>query len=182
VKRKLILLLLPLFFLAVIGCEDEGPDIDVESSIPVRVEQVELKSIEEYALATGTVLAANEALLKAQQSGLYRMQNNPHTGKPFAMGDPVRQGESVIVLFNPEFENQVTIDSKKLNYEISEREFAKQQKLYEKGGITLRELTDAERTFIDSRYSYDNAMTGSLSICRILPRTNWSKPVRCWRR
>lgn len=168
-KRRLLWLLVLVVILPVAGCEDEGPDIDVESSIPVRVEPVKLKAIEEYALATGTVLATDEAVLKAQQSGYYKLQANPRTGAPFAMGDRVLRGETIIRLDNPEFENQVTIDSKKLNYEISEREFAKQEKLYEKGGITLRELTDAERMFIDARYSYDNAKLQLAKLQAIAP-------------
>jgi RND family efflux transporter MFP subunit len=141
----------------VAACDDDELDIDVESSIPVRVEQVERKNIKEYAFATGTVLATNESSMKAQQSGYYLLQTNPRTGRPFTMGYRVLQGEVIAKLINPEFENQVAFDSKKLNFEISEREYEKQKSIYEKGGITLRELTDAERTFIDARYSYDNA-------------------------
>ncbi len=143
--------------LALAGCTDEGPDIDVESSIPVRVETVELKPIKEYTFATGTLSAVDEYLYKAEQSGFYRLQTNPRTGRPFAMGDQVRTGETVVRLSDPEFEYSVACDSKKLNYEISQREFEQQKNIYEKGGITLRELTDAERTFIDARYAYDNA-------------------------
>jgi RND family efflux transporter MFP subunit len=169
VKRQLSLFVLPALLLLVSGCEDEGPDIDVESSIPVRVEQVSAKAIEEYALATGTVHAAHEARLLAQQSGYYRLQINPRTGESYAMGDRVYQGESIVILANPEFENEVSIESKKLNFEISEREFTKQQNLYEKGGITLRELTDAERTFINARYSYDNAKLQLLKLRTMAP-------------
>lgn len=168
-KRRLLLCVVCLAALPLFGCEDEGPDIDLESSIPVRVEAVTLKPIEEYALATGTVVAAHEATLPAQQSGYYAVQKNPRTGAPYAMGDRVLPGEAIVLLRNPEFENQVTIDSKKLNFEISEREFEKQKTLYDKGGITLRELTDAERTFIDARYSYDNAKLQLAKLRAIAP-------------
>jgi RND family efflux transporter MFP subunit len=139
------------------GCGDDAPDINVESSIPVRVEPVELGMIREYAFATGTAEAATDARLPALQSGLYTLKNNPRTGKRFSMGDEVRQGDKVIQLINPEFENQVSIESQKLNFDISKREYEKQQEIYKKGGITLRELTDAERSFIDAQYAYDNA-------------------------
>ncbi len=139
------------------GCGNDGPDVDVESAIPVRIEQVTKQPMRAYAFATGTVLAANDATLTALQSGYYRPQTNPRTGKPFAMGDKVKQGEAIVVFLNPEFEYSVAFDSKKLNYEMSQSEFEKQKSIYDKGGITLRELTDAERTAIDARYAYDNA-------------------------
>ncbi|MCK4858136.1 MAG: efflux RND transporter periplasmic adaptor subunit [candidate division Zixibacteria bacterium] len=146
-----------LFVILVCGCEEEGPDIDVESAIPVTVETITLGEIKEYVFATGTVRAAREAELIAEQPGSYSLLTNPRTGKPFAMGDRVAAGDLIARLANPELENQVMLDSKKLNYEISEREFTKQKQLFEKGGVTLRELTDAERAYIDARYSYDNA-------------------------
>lgn len=140
------------------GCSDDDLDIDVESSIPVRVETITYQPMKEYVFATGSVQAINDALLKAQQSGYYTLQQNPRTGAPFAMADRARMGEVIAILHNPEFENQVAYDSKKLNNEVSKREFEKQKTLYDKGGITLRELTDAERAAIDARYGFDNAV------------------------
>lgn len=141
----------------VVGCEDEGPNIDIESSIPVRVEPVGRRPIAEYITATGTVRAAAEAQLACLQAGRYQLQTNPRTDAPFAMGDAVQKGELIVRFANPEFENQVSIDSKRLQHTVSQREYEKQKVLFQKGGITLRELTDAERIAIDARYGYDNA-------------------------
>ncbi|MBT4499602.1 MAG: efflux RND transporter periplasmic adaptor subunit [Gemmatimonadetes bacterium] len=145
------------FILLLTACQQEGPKIDVESSIPVRVAPVTRQPIEEYITATTTVLPSMEAELRTLQSGRYQLQTNPRTDRLYAMGDRVLAGETIVRLANPEFENTVSIDSKKLHFTISEREFEKQQALFEKGGITRRELTDAERLFIDSRYAYENA-------------------------
>lgn len=156
-KNKWAAFLTVILLLVLVGCSGESASLDVDSSIPVRVETVELKPMKEFVSATGTVYAIKEAFLKAEQVGDYRLQANPRTGKGFGMGDRVLQGEVVIVLDNPEYENQVAIKSKKLNYEISQREFEKQQRIYKKGGITLRELSDAERSYIDAEYNYENA-------------------------
>ncbi len=155
--NRLAIITLGICALFVVGCEDDGPDLDIEASIPVRVDSVALKPIMEFAFATGTVKAVKEATLSAQQPGYYRLLNNPRTGKAFAMGDEVKTGEMIVRLVNQEFENQIGFESKKLNFDISEREFIKQKSLYEKGGITQRELIDSERSFIDARYGLDNA-------------------------
>lgn len=139
------------------SCEEEGPTIDVESAIPVRVETVTRQAIAEYVAATGTVQARQEARLRCLQSGSYRLQTNPRSGEPLAMGDQVRAGEPIVVLVNPELVNQVSLDSKELAFTSARREYEKQQALLEMGGITLRELTLAERAFIDARYSLENA-------------------------
>ena len=146
-----------LFAAMLCSCAEEGPQIDIESAIPVRVEAVARRPIAEYVTATGTAQAMQEAQLQCLQAGLYQLQKNPRTGVPYAMGDHVPEGELVAMLENPELENQASIDSKKLAFKSAMREYEKQQALFEKGGITLRELTEAERAFIDARYSLENA-------------------------
>lgn len=146
-----------MLLLTLSGCREERMDISSESTIPVRVESLQLKSIREYVTATGTVFAAKEMLLLLEQAGYYQLQSNPRTGRLFAMGDIVKSGETLIIITNPEYVNSVAIVSRKLNFESSEREHEKQKAIYEKGGITLSELTSAERAFIDAGYAYENA-------------------------
>ena len=73
------------------------------------------------------------------------------------MGDSVAANTLLFSLDNPEFVNQTAMDSKKLSVESAEREFIKQQGVYEKGGITLKEVKDAEAALINARYSFENA-------------------------
>ncbi|MEE9441889.1 MAG: efflux RND transporter periplasmic adaptor subunit [candidate division Zixibacteria bacterium] len=156
-KRILKYALVPALILFFIGCEPEGPEIDVESQVPVRVEDVKFKKIQEFAYATGTAKAVNEADMTTLQQGAYVLQKNPRTGEYFAMGDHVEQYDTIIKLINPELENQIGIEAEKLNFEISKREFDKQKSLYDKGGVTLTELTNAERNYINAEYAYENA-------------------------
>lgn len=156
--KKITLILVPIMLLLTLsGCQEERVDMPSESTIPVRVTALEMKSIREYVTATGTVFAAKEMMLNLEQAGYYRLQTNPRTGRSFAMGDSVKNGEKLVVLTNSEYVNSIAIDSKKLNFESSERELTKQKAIYDKGGITLSELTSAEHTLIDARYTYENA-------------------------
>ena len=156
-KRILLLMMTPVLLILATGCEQGGPQIDLESSIPVKVEELQPRSIKEYVFATGTIEAVTGGQLQAFQQGTYRMKTNPRTRKPYAMGDKVSNREVIVSLYNPEFEFSVALDSKKLNFDISKREYEKQQKLYEKGGVTLRELTDAQSQYINAKYALDNA-------------------------
>lgn len=156
-RLVLCVCILPLVAFFAAGCEEEGPQIDLESAIPVKVEELQARSIKEYVFATGTMKAVNGGDMKALDQGAYRLQVNPRTGKPYAMGDRVKKNETIIKLYNPEREYSIALKSKKLNFDISKREFEKQQKLYEKGGVTLRELTDAESAYINAKYNLDNA-------------------------
>jgi membrane fusion protein, multidrug efflux system len=154
------------YFLLIIGlgtnlfysCGQEGRDSEPQIAVPVSVKDVQPRSINEYISSTGTVQASKEAALTSQINGYYELQTNHRTGKPYKTGDNVNKDELILKLDSPETINTVRIESQKLNLDISQREYEKQQSLYEKGGVTLRELVDSERAFRDARYSYNNAL------------------------
>lgn len=139
------------------GCQQERMAAETDSTIPVRAEEVKKSSIQEFISATGTVYAIKETIITTEQAGEYSLRKNTRTGKSFAMGDSVAANTLLISLVNPEYVNQIAIDSKKLSLDSAEREFTKQQNVYEKGGITLSEVKNAEKALIDARYNYENA-------------------------
>ncbi|MBN1998294.1 efflux RND transporter periplasmic adaptor subunit [candidate division KSB1 bacterium] len=142
----------------VMACGNNDEQYESQVAVPVTVEDVKRKPIEEFFTTTGTVKAVKDASLRAESEGYYELGTNPLTGRPFVLGDRARKGQTIITLVNPEVENNVKIESIKLNLDITKREFENQKSLYEKGGVTLRELTNAERDYIDAKYAHDNAL------------------------
>lgn len=140
------------------SCNNRENELDTEIAVPVTVDEVKNRSIEEFVSSTGTVLPTKEVLLKSQISGNYRLAINPATGRKYVLGDIVNADQAIIHFEDPAFENDIKIESQKLNLDISEREFNKQQSLYDKGGVTLRELKNAEISFINAKYAYENAL------------------------
>lgn len=145
------------FLFTLTGCRQERMSTETDSTIPVRAQEVAKSSIQEFVSATGTVYAVKETIITTEQAGRYLLRKNPRTGRSFAMGDSAAAGALLITLDNPEFVNQTAIDSKKLSLDSAEREYTKQQGVYEKGGITESEVKNAEKALIDARYSYENA-------------------------
>jgi len=154
VKSKLVLLI---GFLILLSCGGQDTGSDTEIAIPVSVEEIRLKPIEEFITTTGTINAIKDAVLKSETSGYYRLAVNPETNRAFALGDFVKKNQVIIYLDNPELENTTKIESQKLNLEISKQEYEKQQSLYKKGGVTYRELKNAEKMYMDAQYAYNNA-------------------------
>lgn len=147
-----------LFFLLILGCDDSDFDDALEITIPVNVIELKRGPIQEYVSATADIFAEKKATSLSQTDGYYRLAINAQTNQPFNPGDKVKKGQVIVFIDNPELENNIAIDSKELNLDISKREFEKQKSLYDKGGVTLRELKNAERTYIDAQYAYDNAI------------------------
>jgi membrane fusion protein (multidrug efflux system) len=153
-KQILFFLLILLF---ITSCDDNEEDLNKDISVPVTVAEVKIKSIEKYISTTGTVNPVKEVSLKSEISGKYRLLINPSTGRAYALGDKVAQGNRIIALENKEFENNLKINSLELRREISKQTYEKQKSLYEKGGVTLSELKNAEIEFVNANYSYQDA-------------------------
>ena len=133
-------------------------ELNKDISVPVSVIEVKPKSIEKYFTETGTVNPVKEVSLKSEISGKYKLRINAVTGKVYALGDYVKKGNEIILLEDEEYENNIKITSLELHLDITKQVFDKQKSLYEKGGVTLSELKNAEIEFINSKYSFEEAL------------------------
>jgi membrane fusion protein (multidrug efflux system) len=150
--------ILPLLLLSMLlACDDEESDIQTDIKIPVSVVSIKPQSISRFIETTGTVYSSKEGVMKSEIAGIYTLQANPVTGKPFALGDEVKPGQVLVKLEDKEFVNGLQIDGKKLNLELSETNLIKQQSLYDKGGVTQTELKNASISYVNAKYAYENA-------------------------
>lgn len=159
IRNPFVALVLSGFALILInGCRNQQTDAATEVAVPVAIMDIRPASIEEYIETNGTVYPTQEVELKSEMSGRYYLQNNPRTGRPWALGDRVRAGDVLVRFEDEEYVTNIQLESKKINLEVSKNEVEKQKSLYEKGGATLRELKNSEQTFINAEYSYNSAM------------------------
>ncbi|MBT6006343.1 MAG: efflux RND transporter periplasmic adaptor subunit, partial [Prolixibacteraceae bacterium] len=155
--KNIRLLLLFGIVAAVVSCNNQTQTEEAELAIPVSIENIKLQSIQQFINTTGTAKAINETLLNSEMAGDYFLMKNPATGKLFKLGDKVKKGQVIVRFEDEEYVNGIAIEAKKLNLEISEQEFEKQQSLYEKGGVTLRELRNSEVSSINAKYDFESA-------------------------
>ncbi|MEZ5010310.1 MAG: HlyD family efflux transporter periplasmic adaptor subunit [Bacteroidales bacterium] len=153
-KAYLILAAVALFFA---GCNNQDQNLDADVEIPVSVEDITLKSIEEFITTTGTIYPEVDIELKTKISARYYLEKNPATGKRWELGDRVKAGALIIRLEDEEFVNSVKLEVYELNLELAQSELEKQQSLYEKGGVTLKDLKDAGSNLVNARYALENA-------------------------
>lgn len=154
-RQILLIMLIAVSFTA---CNEKGTDLNKDISVPVSVLEIKPQSIEKYITTTGSVNPIKTVNVKTEISGKYHLQVNPATGKPYALGDRVKKGAVIVVLEDKEYENNIKIESLEMRLQISEQVYKKQQSLYEKGGVTLTELKNAEIDEINSRYSHQDGV------------------------
>ncbi len=157
-KMKHIKLLILLgVVVAAISCNNQTGSQSTELAVPVSVENIKLKSIQQFVSTTGSAKAVDETELSSEIEGNYILQTNPRTGRKFQLGDRVEKGQVIVKLENAEYLNGLNIESTKLNLEISEQEYEKQKSLYEKGGVTLLEMRNSEVSMISAKNNYESA-------------------------
>ena len=154
--KRLITLIVAIAIFA--SCNNEEKDLNKDISVPVSVVDLKLQSIEKFIETTGTVSPIKEISQKSEISASYNLLTNPASGKKYALGDYVKEGDKIVRLEDKEYENNIKINSLELSLEISKQVYEKQQSLYEKGGVTLSELKNAEIDYINSKYNYEDAI------------------------
>ena len=140
-----------------VACNNQSADTETEVAIPVSVEDLKPGFIEQTIKTTGTVVATKEVTLTTEMAGNYTLTTNPKTGKPFMLGDQVQKGQVIIQLEDEEYVNNIGLESKELSLKIAEQDYKKQESLFDKGGVTQSELSNAEVAAVNARNNYEMA-------------------------
>jgi RND family efflux transporter, MFP subunit len=154
---KKIIFLLTTAILAITGCRNQDQSLTADVEIPVSVEDIRPKSIEEFVNTTGTAYPKGEIELKSKIAATYYLEKNPSTGRTWQMGDKIKAGAVIARLEDREFIISVKMETTQLNLELSESELKKQESLYEKGGVTLKELKTASIEYETAKSNLENA-------------------------
>ena len=156
--------------LAFSGCRNQDQNLSADVEIPVSVDELKLTSIEEYVNTTGTAFPKGEIELKSRIAAVYFLEKNPQTGRLWQMGDRINKGDLIARLEDEEYVNSVKMETNQLNLELMETELRKQESLYEKGGVTLKDLKTAE-------INYENAKTTVVNSRLQLDKTKIVSPI-----
>lgn len=143
--------------LTLFSCNNNRNNSVSDSTTPVWVEDVKLRNIEEYITTTGTAKAAKTIELKSKPPEIRSYKRIRKQGRPYQLGDIVEEGAVIIRLDNQEYINNVQLESKKLQIQITEKEWEGQKTLYEKGGATQKDVNNAENSYINAKLALENA-------------------------
>ena len=139
------------------GCGNQDQNLTADVEIPVSVEDIKLKSIEEFINTTGTAFPKGEIELKSKITAYYFLEKNPQTGKMWQLGDKVKEGSLIARLEDKEYVNSIKLETNQLNLELTESELKKQESLYEKGGVTLKDLKTASINYANAKTTVENS-------------------------
>ena len=154
---KKIILFGAVALLTLTRCGNQDQNLNADVEIPVSVEDIRLKPIEEFINTTGTAFPKGEIVLKSKITASYFLEKNPQTGRPWQLGDRIKAGTLIARLEDKEYVNSIKLETNVLNLELTESELKKQESLYEKGGVTLKELKTAGINFENAKTTVESA-------------------------
>jgi membrane fusion protein, multidrug efflux system len=143
--------------IALMGCRNQEQNLSADVEIPVSVEDIKLKPIEEFINTTGTAFPKGEIEIKSKITASYYLEKNPQTGRTWQLGDRINSGALIARLEDKEYVNSIKLETNELNLELTESELKKQESLYEKGGVTLKDLKTASINFANAKTTVENA-------------------------
>ncbi len=154
--RKSIFIIAALI-IAFTSCRNQEQNLNADVEVPVSVENIKLKSIEEFINTTGTAFPKGEITLKSKITASYFLEKNPQTGRFWQLGDKLQAGALIARLEDKEYVNSIKLETNQLNMELTESELKKQESLYEKGGVTLKDLKTAGINYENAKSTLENS-------------------------
>jgi membrane fusion protein (multidrug efflux system) len=154
---KKSIFILAITIMALPGCRNQDQNLTADVEIPVSVEDIRLKPIEEFINTTGTAFPKGEIVLKSKITASYYLEKNPRTGRFWQLGDKITTGSLIARLEDKEYVNSIKLETNELNLELTESELKKQESLYEKGGVTLKDLKTASINYANAKTTVENA-------------------------
>jgi len=143
--------------LAFTACRNQDQSLTADVEIPVSIEDIKFRPIEEFINTTGTAFPKGEIELKSKITAYYFLEKNPQTGRQWQLGDRIKAGSLIARLEDKEYINSIKLETNELNLELTESELKKQESLYEKGGVTLKELKTASINYANAKTTVENA-------------------------
>ncbi len=134
-----------------------GTTSQAQISIPVTVEEIVSGNLEQITSTNGSLTPLSSATVTNKIEGVYRPAINPATGKYYKIGDKVKAGEVLARLEDEEYVNDISIETKKISWEIAEGEYDKYVILQEKGGATETDVKNAAVDVETTKNAYINA-------------------------
>ena len=154
-KKSIFLIAVSIVMLT--GCRNKEQNLNADVEIPVSAENIKLKSIEEFINTTGTAIPKGEITIKSKITASYYLERNPETGRLWQLGDKIKAGALIARLEDKEYVNSIKLETNQLNLELTESELKKEESLYEKGGVTLKELKTAGINYENAKSTVENS-------------------------
>jgi RND family efflux transporter MFP subunit len=138
------------------SCEPPAEDDDVEFRVPVTVKEVDLATLEDRIVTTGTLRPAELVSLSALDAGVLEINRHP-SGRRFVEGDQVRAGEEIARIVGEDVRIATRMAAARSSYEGAETELRATRGLFERGLINRTAVDKVEKAYEEAKLELERS-------------------------
>ena len=147
---------LALLGLALVGCENPPPNIEVEFRLPVEVEDVITENVERVVTATGTLRPMQMAYLNNEVPGFIYVARKSD-GSRLAEGDSVEVGQTIAEITGEDARLHAGIESSRIALDNVQAELDRRKNLFEQGVIAEADVRQQEVNLENALLDYERS-------------------------
>lgn len=115
-------------------------------------------NVERILTTTGTVRAREHAKMLAEAGGTLQLLRNPVTGRRFAIGDEVTEGQLIAIVAAEELRTSSRLDARAQALEKAEAEHDRNRRLRDEGLVSDTRIAELASALSNARAEYENAL------------------------
>ncbi len=132
------------------ACTPQNEANDVEFRVPVTVRDVELGTVEDLIVATGTLRTAQSATVRVETAGFLTLGRSS-SGRRLAEGDRIKAGQTLADILGEDVALASGLAASQKRYESAQSVLASRRELFEVGLISEEELREAETRLAETK-------------------------------
>jgi RND family efflux transporter MFP subunit len=128
----------------------------VEFRVPVTVKEVDVATMEDRIVTTGTLRPAELVSLSALDAGVLEI-NRRSSGGRFAEGDQVREGEEIARVVGEDVRIATRMAATRSSYEGAETQLRATQNLFERGLINKTAVDNVAKAYEEAKLEFERS-------------------------
>lgn len=146
---------LVLLALSLAACDQAKQEAADDFRADVRTEPARTGTIERALTTTGTVRARQDAKVLVETAGKLQLAKNPVTGRRWAVGDAVRQGQLLGVVAAADLRAASRVAARRQALASAQAEYDRNQRLRDEGLVPANTISDQETRLANARADWE---------------------------
>lgn len=147
-----------LLIVSATACTEAPPDAAADFRASVVAAPVARGRIERSLVSTGTVRAVSSAKAVTEATGRLSVARSPRTGRRWAIGDPVRQGELLAVIAPDELATQSRLEAKRQALAVARSDHQRYTSLHEEGLLSTLQMAEQDTRLANAEAEMEAAV------------------------
>ena len=138
------------------ACSPPVDTEEVEFRVPVTVREVDVATVEDLIVATGTLRTSESAVVRVETGGFLSITKGA-SGRRLAEGDRVEAGQVLAEVYGEDVSLESGLAATRTRYETAQRVLESRRELHEAGLISEEELREAETRLAESKLEWERS-------------------------